>query len=165
MFALHNCFGGGNHGICNALLVYPSRSTLADIALQVRHHLQIPAPKVLAYNTQASTNGIGAEYILMEKCSGVELGRVWDSLSGRQRIEIVRQLATFSVRLAKARFPSYGALYFGKDLPGSQGTKIDDTFSVGPITSRSWFDDKRGEVDVDLGPCMSSAYQSVRRCG
>jgi hypothetical protein len=68
-------------------------------------------PKVLGYNTQASTNAIGAEYIIMDKCRGVELGRLWDDLSGKQKIDIVRQLATYSAQLMKAHFPYYGSLY------------------------------------------------------
>jgi hypothetical protein len=89
----------------------------------------------------------------MEKCQGIELGRLWDDLSAKQKIEIVRQLATFSARLSKACFAYYGSLYYAKDIPEVTGTKIDDTFSVGPTTSRTWFDDRRGEIDVYRGPC------------
>lgn len=89
----------------------------------------------------------------MEKCPGIELGRLWNDISGKQRTDIVRQLATFSARLSKARFPYYGSLYYGRDIPDIKGTEVDDTFSVGPTTSRTWFDDKRGEVDVYRGPC------------
>jgi hypothetical protein len=121
--------------------------------VQVRDRLQIPVPKVLDYNTQASTNDVGAEYIIMEKCRGIELDRLWDDLTGKQKIEIVRQLAKFSAQLSKARFPYYGSLYYAKDVPDAKGTEIDDTFSVGPTTSRTWFDDRRGEVDVFRGPC------------
>jgi hypothetical protein len=91
----------------------------------------------------------------MERCRGVELGRVWDDFTGKQKVDIVRQLATFSARLSKARFPYYGSLYYTKDIPDVGGTEVDDTFSVGPTTSRAWFDDKRGEVEVDRGPCKT----------
>jgi hypothetical protein len=114
-------------------------------------------PKVLGYNTQASTNAIGAEYIIMDKCRGVELGRLWDDLSGKQKIDIVRQLPTYSAQLMKAGFPYYGSLYYAKDIPDIQGTEVDGTFSIGPTTSRTWFDDRRGEVDVHRGPCKISA--------
>jgi hypothetical protein len=73
----------------------------------------------------------------MEKCPSIELGRLWDDLSAKQRVDIVRQLATFSARLSKARFAYYGSLYYAKDIPDAIGTKIDDTFSVGPTTSRT----------------------------
>jgi hypothetical protein len=112
---------------------------------------------VLAYSTEASTNEIGAEYIIMEKCRGIELGRLWDDLSGNQKIDIVRQLATYTAQLAKARFPYYGSLCYAKDVPDIRGTEIDGTFSVGSTTSRTWFDDKRGEINVHRGPCKVSA--------
>jgi hypothetical protein len=119
----------------------------------VRDRFQIPVPKVLDYNTQANTSDVGAEYIIMEKCRGIELGHLWDDLTAKQKIEIVRQLAKLSAQLSKARFPYYGSLYYAKDVPDVTGTEIDDTFSVGPTTSRTWFDDRRGEVDVFRVPC------------
>lgn len=125
--------------------------------IQVRDRLQIPAPKVLTYSTQSSTNGIGAEYIIMEKCPGIELGRVWDELAGKEKIEIVKQLATFTARLSNARFPYYGSLYYTRDIHDVQGMPVDDIFRVGPTTSRTWFDDKRGEVDIYHGPCKMPA--------
>lgn len=73
----------------------------------------------------------------MEKCPGIELSHVWDDISGKQRVDVVRQLATFTARLSKARFPYYGSLYFAKDIPEIKGTEVDDTFSVGPTTSRT----------------------------
>ena len=96
----------------------------------------------------------------MEKCPGVELSCLWNDMSGKQKIDIVRQLAIFSARMSKARFPYYGSLYYRRDIPAIKGTEIDDTFSVGPTTSRTWFDDKRGEVDVCRGPCKIPIYKA-----
>ncbi|KAI9740018.1 MAG: hypothetical protein M1818_004769 [Claussenomyces sp. TS43310] len=131
----------------------PHYTTASEVATMdyVRDRLHIPVPKVLAYSTRASTNGVGAEYIVMEKCPGIELGRVWDEIPGKQRLDIVRQLATFQARLSQAHFPCYGSLYYARDVPDMIGTKIDGTFCVGPTTSRSWFDDKRGELDIHRG--------------
>jgi len=89
----------------------------------------------------------------MEKCPGIELGRVWKQMSGKEKAEIVSQVATFSAKLSKARFPYYGSLYYSKDIPDIKGTEVDDTFSVGPITTRSWFDDGKGQLDIFRGPC------------
>ncbi|KAH5651601.1 hypothetical protein HBI23_167260 [Parastagonospora nodorum] len=136
----------------------PYYTTASEVATMdyVRNRLNIPVPKVLAYNTQAKSNDVGAEYIIiMEKCGGIELGHVWDELTGKEKTEIVRQLATYSVRLSKAKFPYYGSIYFSRDIPDIKGTEVDDTFSVGPTTSRDWVDDRRGEVDVDRGPWRS----------
>jgi len=98
----------------------------------------------------------------MEKCDGVELGHVWDELTAKEKVEIVRQLATYSARLSKAKFPYYGSLYYSMDIPDTKGTEIDDTFSVGPTTGRAWFDDRRGEVEVDRGPCKNSRPKESR---
>lgn len=126
---------------------------ITNILAQVRDCLRIPTPKVLAYSTKASTNGVGTEYIIMEKCPGIELSVVWNELAGKQKIEIVKQLATFTARLSNARFPYYGSLYYTKDIANIKETQVDDMFSVGPTTSRAWFDDKRGDVDICRGPC------------
>lgn len=122
---------------------------------QVKDRIQIPVPKVLAYSTQPRTNDVGAEYIIMEKCRGIELGRLWDDVSGKQKADIVRQLATISTKLSPARFPYYGSLYYTKDIPDIKNTEVDDTYSVGPTTSRTWFDDRRGEIDNHRGPCKN----------
>jgi hypothetical protein len=97
----------------------------------------------------------------MEKCPGIELGSVWDDLTVKQKMEIVKQLATFTARLANNRFPSYGSLYYSKDIPNIKGTQVDDTYRVGPTVSRSWFDDKRGDVDIYRGPCKNSHVLSL----
>jgi hypothetical protein len=74
------------------------------------------------------------------------------------KIEIVKQLATFTARLPNARFPYYGPLYSAKDIPNIKGTQVDNTFSVGPTISRTWFDDKRGDVVIYHGPCKTVAH-------
>ncbi|KAF2229901.1 kinase-like protein [Viridothelium virens] len=137
-------------------------TTASEVATMdyMRDRLKIPSPNVLAYSTQASANSVGAEYIIMDKCPGIELGRVWDDLPGKKRIEIVRQLAGFTARLSKAPFPAYGSLYYSKDISDVNSRTVDDIFSVGPTVSRTWFDDKRAEVDVHRGP-WSSAEEVV----
>ena len=99
----------------------------------------------------------------MEKCPGIELGRLWDDMSGRQKNDVVRQVASYSARLSKARFPCYGSLYHAKDIPDIRGTEVDDCFAVGPTTSRTWFDDKRAEVNVDRGPCKIHMPKASRK--
>lgn len=93
----------------------------------------------------------------MEKCPGIELSRIWDELTGKEKIEIVKQLATFTARLSNARFPYYGSLYYTRDIHDVVGMEVDDIFSVGPTTGRTWFDDQRGEADIYRGPCKMPA--------
>ncbi|KAF1912816.1 kinase-like domain-containing protein [Ampelomyces quisqualis] len=133
-------------------------TTASEVATMdyARDRLHIPIPKIFTYNTNAKSSDVGAEYIVMEECPGIELSRLWDDLAAKQKIDIVRQLATFSTRLSKARFAYYGSLYYAKDIPEITGTEVDSTFSVGPTTSRTWFDDGRGDVDVFRGPWNSA---------
>ena len=100
----------------------------------------------------------------MEKCPGVELGRVWDELPLRQKLDIAKQLAMFTGRLSEARFPFYGSLYYTRDISHDERKPIDDTYCVGPTTSRTWFDDRRGELEIHHGPCKKSALVTSRRC-
>lgn len=79
----------------------------------------------------------------MEKGPGIELSHVWDELTGREEIQVVKQLATFTARLSNARFPYFGSLYYTSHIHDIKGMKVDDVFSVGPTTSRTWFDDER----------------------
>ncbi|KAF1986345.1 hypothetical protein K402DRAFT_412733 [Aulographum hederae CBS 113979] len=130
----------------------------------VRDRLEIPVPRVLAYNTCASTNLVGAEYIIMEKCPGIELGRIWPDIRTKQKVEIARQIAGFHGRLSKTHFPYYGSLYYKMDIPDAVSAAIDDTFCVGPTTSRAWFDNKRAEVEIPCGPWKTAEDVMVAVC-
>ena len=101
----------------------------------------------------------------MEKIPGVELESVWPDLTIRQKCEVVQQVVGFEAAFASTRFPSYGSLYFAKDLPerfrspplsvDAAGTTVKHSrFAIGPTVSRMFFDDGRAAVDVDRGPCM-----------
>lgn len=102
----------------------------------------------------------------MEKAPGVELSHVWDTLQPRVKVTLVKQLADITAKLSNARFPYYGSLYYQKDISETEGRQIDNTFAIGPITARSWFDDRREEVDVFRGPCMynSPGYLGQPAC-
>lgn len=89
----------------------------------------------------------------MEKCPGVELSHVWKNFTGRQKAQIVQQLAYYQVKMFQAKLPCYGSIYYAKDIPIHESTKIDDNFVIGPTTSRSWFDGRRGELGISRGPC------------
>lgn len=115
-------------------------------------------PKVLAYCSRAGESKLGAEYIVMEKAAGIELGRVWDDLKPKERLAIVQQIARITCNLAQFRFPYYGSLYRKADLELFESKAIGDDFAVGPTVNRAWFDDGRGEVDVHRGPCMCRFY-------
>ncbi|KAJ5972391.1 Aminoglycoside phosphotransferase [Penicillium vulpinum] len=141
-------------------------TTASEVATMdyVRNVLNIPAPVV--YASSSSTREIAAEYIIMEKSPGVELSKMWDDISGPEKLQIVQQLVEFEKALVSTRFPIYGSLYYAKDLPGVQSTQMIDLgtknnsgldFAVGPTTNRTFFDDGRDAVNagVPQGPWAS----------
>lgn len=132
---------------------------------QVRNVLRIPAPKVFAWSSRREENPVNAEYIIMEKAPGVELEKVWEDITGRQKYEIVKQLVGFESSFASTRFKLFGSLYYAQDVPkvagnetlcvNEDGTEMQySQFTIGPTNNRMFFDDGRGTVHVDRGPCM-----------
>lgn len=95
---------------------------------------------------------------------GLELENLWEDITGRQKYEIVKQLIGFEKSFAATRFTSYGSLYYAKDVPKVSGNEVlyvneDGTefqcsaFAIGPTNNRMSFDEGRGTVPVDQGPC------------
>ncbi|KAH9868328.1 hypothetical protein J1614_007400 [Plenodomus biglobosus] len=151
----------------------PHLTTASEVATMdyVRNVLEIPAPRV--YGCSSSTdNPVGAEYILMERSGGVELGKLWQDMSWEDRLEIVRTLVGYEEAFVAANFPMYGSLYYAMDLPSPSPDQFLDSFSsenklealvVGPTTNRAFFDQGRDSVDMNLGP-WPSLNEFVRSC-
>ncbi|OKL61267.1 hypothetical protein UA08_03189 [Talaromyces atroroseus] len=76
----------------------------------VRENLHIPVLKVLRYCSRASESKLGAEYIVMVKAPGVELGQIWDKLKACDKLSIVKQIAAITCTLARSRLQCHGAL-------------------------------------------------------
>jgi hypothetical protein len=100
----------------------------------------------------------------MQRIPGVGLDKVWEDMSGPTRVKIIQKLAQYDVAFATCGFALYGSLYYPSDLPDvqpSQAVQLDASihpeprtqFAIGPTTNRAYFDDLRGEVEPDLGPC------------
>lgn len=118
-----------------------------------------------AWSSRAAENPLGAEYILMEKQSGVVLTDVWDILKGKQKVQILDQVVDIERRLAATKFSKFGSLYYKDDLPGnsdstsplyldSNGNGVrSKPFDIGPTNHRSFFDFGRGELNIERGPC------------
>ena len=98
----------------------------------------------------------------MEQSQGVELESVWDELSWDDRFEIVSTLAGYEKAFVSAKMPMIGSLYYAKDLTSLTSDQFLDprksandekAFVIGPTTHRTFFDKKRGSVEVHRGPC------------
>ena len=129
--------------------------------LQVRNVLGIPAPQLYGWSS-STDNPVRAEYILMERSGGVELGKIWHDLPWEERLEVITTLAGYEKALVSANFPMYGSLYYAKDLPSPSPSRFLDplnsknkgeAFAVGPTTNRAFFDQGRDSVEVNRGPC------------
>lgn len=86
------------------------------LRLAVRSHTTIPTFKVLAWNSNFE-NPIGAEYIIMEKASGVQLHKIWGDLSEFKRLKVIQNLTLLEKQLSSLQFPAFGSLYFRNFAP------------------------------------------------
>ncbi|OJD23726.1 hypothetical protein ACJ73_04926 [Blastomyces percursus] len=139
----------------------PHFTTASEVATMdfARNELGLPVPKVLAWNSHASENPVGAEYIVMEKAAGSSLAHIWPRLSNEEKRDIVRAMVSFDVKLLNHPLGGIGSLYYSRDIPS--GTKhlpalgLRDAcgrWVLGPTTDRRFFDDGRGELSLDRGP-------------
>ncbi|PYI27434.1 phosphotransferase enzyme family protein [Aspergillus indologenus CBS 114.80] len=147
----------------------PHFTTASEVATMdfVRNVLGLPVPRVYAWSSRATENPLRAEYILMEKQAVVVLSDVWDTMKGKQKVQIVDQVVDIERRLAATRFSRFGSLYYKDDLANnsdaddatsplylnSTGNGVrSQTFGIGPINHRSFFDFGRGALDIERGP-------------
>ncbi|TVY78321.1 Altered inheritance of mitochondria protein [Lachnellula suecica] len=143
----------------------PHFTTASEVATMnfLRNVLHLAIPRIYTWNSSLSDNPIGAEYILMEKQSGVMLNNVWDDMDGSQKAEILKQVVGIEKILASTRFTKFGGLYYKHDLPQSDSTTplfVDRNghevhsaeFEIGPTNHRSFFDFGKGALEIDRGP-------------
>ncbi|KAL8710441.1 MAG: hypothetical protein Q9225_007290 [Loekoesia sp. 1 TL-2023] len=132
-------------------------------ASEARDVLETPVPKVYAWNSEAQSNAVGAEYIIMQKAPGVQLEHVWTKMEIEDRLEVVKKILRYQKKWASISFEQFGSLYFAHDL-GKQnshdpfcfdehGTAMKNRrFAVGPSTGREYYDAGRASVYYDRGP-------------
>ncbi|KAH8724357.1 kinase-like domain-containing protein [Phaeosphaeriaceae sp. PMI808] len=146
----------------------PHFTTASEVATMdfARNVLKTPVPRVLAWSSKATENPIGAEYIIMEKAQGIELERVWPSMIIQDRLDLVKNIASFQKAWTSISFRKFGALYYAKDLQQAVVNEplyvdangvdiIDAKFAVGPSTGRESIDNRRANVNFDRGPWNS----------
>lgn len=120
----------------------------------------IPVPQVYGYSATAD-NPAKTEYIFMEFSSGKQLSTVWSDMDEHDRLRFIRSLANLESRLFNTSLLASGSLYFRRDLPVATqklsvhtgDTEKPDSIYVGPSTSLDLWYGRRGELDVERGPC------------
>jgi hypothetical protein len=118
----------------------------------------------LAWSADQS-NPVRSEYIVLEKSSGQQLTRVWDTVSESDRVQLIRGFAQMESSLATIQFPGYGALFLRHALPPSlkedpsRTIAVDDDYCLGPLYHGSWpggFAADPEEYSQHSGPCQPS---------
>jgi hypothetical protein len=102
----------------------------------------------------------------MEKASGVPLRDKWEGMSGDSVERLIKTMIGYEKAFASTRFKLFGSLYYKDDLAGNvvPGQRIlytdedgrevpTDKFAIGPTTDRKAFEDGRGTMHFDRGPC------------
>jgi len=130
--------------------------------LIVREHTTIPVPKVLAWSANAS-NPVGAEYIIMEKASGVQLFSKWEKMTELEQFRLIQNLTRLEGQLADINFPANGSLYLHESLEEDDrrihlGQVLDpfERFCIGRSCDRSWHQEADSpdlRSRFDTGPC------------
>ncbi|KAL5332899.1 kinase-like domain-containing protein [Aspergillus crustosus] len=148
----------------------PHYTTASEVATMdfVRTRLGTPVPKMHAWNSNATGSPVGAEYVIMEKVSGVQLEHVWSELPIEDKFEVVKTISRYQKAWMSVSFPAYGSLYYADDLnPSGKGLLVDEAtsnspFAVGPSTGRGFFDDGKSALDFDRGPWTTAEqYKSA----
>ena len=134
--------------------------------MQLRNVLDIPVPRVLSWSSPSQHNPVGAEYIFMERVKGRQLSEVWGAMSEAQRFDLVKSLVEIEQKLVNVKFPLHGSLYYKSTCyhggntvdPIEPAKKVTSDFVIGPTTQRSFWEDEKGELDIDRGPCMRISW-------
>ncbi|KAF2877050.1 kinase-like domain-containing protein [Massariosphaeria phaeospora] len=128
----------------NAGLPYYTTASEVAVLHYIREHTSIPVPKVLAWSS-SSTNPVGAEYIVMDKASGVQAFQIWSDLDGLARLSVIKQMVDIEREMALIRFPAFGHLYHTEHISDYTSTFPLDSFvdssgkfCIGPSCDRTW---------------------------
>ncbi|KAF2855758.1 hypothetical protein T440DRAFT_485848 [Plenodomus tracheiphilus IPT5] len=146
----------------------PHVTTASEVATMdfARNVLGTPVPRDLAWSSKAQENSVGAEYIIMEKVSGIELEHAWPKMNIKDRVAVVKAIAGFQKAWTSISFKKYGSLYYSKDLEettrneplyiDTNGSNItDEKFVVGPSTGREYTDNGRATINFSRGSWKS----------
>ncbi|QRV83181.1 phosphotransferase enzyme family protein [Ceratobasidium sp. AG-Ba] len=151
-------------------------TTASEIATMdfARTVLKLPVPEVLAWSARAESTPVGAEFIIMRRCKGVELRKIWDDVSGESASDVIDQVLQAERKFAEYRFSQIGSIYYKEDVepclrerrlyaegfPDDEGS---ERFRIGPSTEWALWRGERARLEVDRGPCKFIAPKLVYR--
>ena len=114
----------------------------------------------------------------MEKAPGIELENFWPSMSIKDRLALVRDLAGFRKNWTSVSFTKFGSLCYANDVDATteseplyrdtDGNEFrDGRFAIGPCMGREFVDDGRATIAFDRGPCkmFSPSTEAFRLTG
>ncbi|KAL3437833.1 phosphotransferase enzyme family protein [Aspergillus tetrazonus] len=123
----------------------PHFTTASEVATMdfARKILDTPVPRVYAWNSQAESHPVGAEFIIMDKTEGVPLSQVWGTMKLPQKLQ-------------EDVHPPAGN-HFVKE-----GKVVRDSeFAIGPATGRDWYDAGRSNLHVEKGPFATRDLKAI----
>jgi len=126
----------------------------------------MPLPKILAWSND-DMNPIGAEYIFMERATGVQLLECWDTMPSHDHIQLISNVSKMIKQMA-ALFPAYCSMYF-TDVPIDHmlTERMAGAFCIGPHCGTSHWNSAPHEsllcdkVNAAPGPCKSRSPRTV----
>ena len=124
-------------------------STVATMRY-IKHNSSIPVPSIYAHESQNSTPGLGAGYIVMEVVQGLEVDLTPNALSPDEESQIYGQLAEVTWKLSQLRFPKIGRIY-----EASEGK-----FFVGPFVDRQGVSHGPFDTSIDFFKCKTESMRS-----
>ncbi|TQB69797.1 hypothetical protein MPDQ_001334 [Monascus purpureus] len=136
--------------------LYTTASEVATLKF-LRSHTTLHILAVLAWSLK-SDNHVGAEYIIMEKISGVPLAEIRETMSPLERYKVIDQIVDMEKELESLEFPAYGSIYLrDKGFDEFQSCPLPsvrdpaELFCVGPSwTSFSELADSIPQRELDL---------------
>lgn len=80
----------------------------------------------------------------MEKAPGVQLFKVWDTITESSKLSLIKLLTKLENQLSSIKFPAYGSLYLaqsqvveGKQIPLASEIDSSNSYFVGTSCDRS----------------------------
>ncbi|EEH02544.1 phosphotransferase enzyme family protein [Histoplasma capsulatum G186AR] len=134
----------------NLNAVVPHYTTASEVATMdfARKTLDTPVPRVYAWNSQAKTHPMSAEFIIMDKVKGVLLFQVWGTMKLPQKLKVLLAITYLQKQWLRVSFFYYGSLYYAGDMQPSADSHYiknsevisDSDFMIGSATGRDWCD-------------------------